>query len=343
MSKECNARERRSVSLGVGMTNACNLRCPHCYSRHNASSPSFLDVERLYRLLDAYPVTSINFGTGESILHPLFEQVLCDVLDRGIRVGLTSNGLTIQRMSRELLRRLHDVDVSLDFAASAEQDAFRGVGSFDSVAKAVDILLEEQVRWSLVSVLMAANTPASITCVFELAKKHGCHFRVNLLKRVQEGVPSASYDVFWETVGRLLSRGTLVACSEPIVRAACRLPDNVGDPCGTHSLRLHPDGTLSACVYLHGVSVPKRQSSSSPRECFIDCDYWNVIPSACAGCDLVSTCKGGCPARRFYGAGLDRPDEYCFRQRGAELRFVPLIADAAELVHANYLCTMILV
>ena len=53
-----------AFSVGIGLTNECNLRCAHCYR------PDMV-VERLTRadvrrVCDAVPAASMNFGVGEN-------------------------------------------------------------------------------------------------------------------------------------------------------------------------------------------------------------------------------------------------------------------------------------
>ena len=55
-------------SVGVGLTNACDLACAHCY--RDTARIDQLTLHQVTAVCDALPVRSINLGTGENGLHP---------------------------------------------------------------------------------------------------------------------------------------------------------------------------------------------------------------------------------------------------------------------------------
>src|SRR5215468_1052160 len=120
-----------AFSIGIGLTNECNLRCPHCYR------PDMV-VERLTRrdvrrVCDAISAASMNLGVGENGLHSEYRGILDDLAARGIKTSITSNGLSVERLDDGELRRFHSVELSLDFPTEAEHDAFRGEGNWRTV------------------------------------------------------------------------------------------------------------------------------------------------------------------------------------------------------------------
>src|SRR5215472_9662585 len=79
-------------SIGLGLTNDCNLACAHCYRDTDRIDRLTLDDVR--RVCDSVPVRSVNLGTGENGLHPDFRSILRYLRDRGITIALTSNGFS---------------------------------------------------------------------------------------------------------------------------------------------------------------------------------------------------------------------------------------------------------
>ena len=63
-----------AFSVGIGLTNECDLRCPHCY-RPDATVDR-LSLETVRRVVSALPVASMNLGVGENGLHPEYRAVL---------------------------------------------------------------------------------------------------------------------------------------------------------------------------------------------------------------------------------------------------------------------------
>jgi len=82
-----------AFSIGIGLTNECDLRCPHCY-RPDATVDR-LSLSTVRRVLDALPVGSMNLGVGENGLHPEYRAVLDFLAERRIKTSITSNGTSI--------------------------------------------------------------------------------------------------------------------------------------------------------------------------------------------------------------------------------------------------------
>ena len=78
--------------FGIGLTNNCNFRCKHCYS--SRKKIYYIGFEKIRDLWDNIPIKSINFGTGESGLHPQFRKILAYIASKGIKTSLTTNGYT---------------------------------------------------------------------------------------------------------------------------------------------------------------------------------------------------------------------------------------------------------
>lgn len=121
----------RWLSVGLGLTNDCNLACAHCY--RDTDRVDRLTLDDVRRICDSVPVRSVNLGTGENGLHPDFRKILRYLRDRGITTALTSNGYSAAALNDEELGWLSDLEFSLDFATEAEQDSWRGPGNWQLV------------------------------------------------------------------------------------------------------------------------------------------------------------------------------------------------------------------
>ena len=111
-----------AYSLGLGLTNECNLACAHCYRPTDGTFR--LSLQDVRRICDSLPVASANLGTGENGLHPEYNAVVEHLLGRDIKTSLTTNGYTVQVMPDPLLRSLSEVEFSFDFPTPREQDPF---------------------------------------------------------------------------------------------------------------------------------------------------------------------------------------------------------------------------
>ena len=52
------------ISLGLGLTNECNLKCAFCY--RDPTRADRLSLEQVKSVIECLPVRSVNLGTGEN-------------------------------------------------------------------------------------------------------------------------------------------------------------------------------------------------------------------------------------------------------------------------------------
>jgi MoaA/NifB/PqqE/SkfB family radical SAM enzyme len=76
-----------AFSVGISLTNECNLRCPHCYRPDLGVDR--LSLRDIQRVCDSIPVQSMNLGVGENGLHPLYRAMLDYLAARGIVTSIT--------------------------------------------------------------------------------------------------------------------------------------------------------------------------------------------------------------------------------------------------------------
>src|SRR5262249_3064843 len=145
--------EPLGLSVGVGLTNDCNLACAHCY-RDTVAIDS-LSLEDVKVLCDSIPVRAINLGTGENALHPEFRQILAYINGRGIRTTITSNGYSVSVLSDDEVRAFNDVEFSLDFPTEAEQDGFRGTGNWRLIFDQMERCRRLNVNVTITAVMMS--------------------------------------------------------------------------------------------------------------------------------------------------------------------------------------------
>jgi radical SAM protein with 4Fe4S-binding SPASM domain len=331
-----------TLSLGVGLTNACDLACAHCYR----------ETERIDRLspaevltaCDCLPVGSVNLGTGENGLHPEYAAIVAALGARGVKLSLTSNGYTIERSSDETLRRFREIEVSIDFPTEAEQDAFRGADNWRRVMASIDRARRLGVTVTVLSVMMKTNY-RRLPEIAEVAFARGANYRVNVYQPVKTDAFTLSYEEFWDGFRRLLGAARLVSTTEPILNAMLGAPFRNGSGCGRETVRVTPRGEIIPCVYwgrsdLRLADLPAHGAEgvlASPQFARV-----RTVPEVCRGCPFVDTCHGGCAGRRELGGGVERPDPYCPLVRGKRVELDWLAAGQRELLKTGSACTTVL-
>jgi len=126
-------------------TNACNLRCRHCYQNAGPKPlPNELTFEEKLNVLDQLDkmeIPSIAFSGGEPTIHPDFIPIVEEASKRGIYTAVATNGLAFANESfteKALKAGLNYVEVSLDSTDPKVHDEFRGVkGAWDLAVKGI--------------------------------------------------------------------------------------------------------------------------------------------------------------------------------------------------------------
>src|SRR3989441_7794960 len=164
------------LALGVGLTNACDLECAHCY--RDTRRIDQVSLEQVTSACECLPVRSVNLGTGENGLHPHYAEIVRALAARGVKLSLTSNGFTIDRSSDETLKAFREVEVSIDFPTEAEQDAFRGPGNWKRVMAGIERARRLGITVTVLSVMMKTNyrrLPEIARVAFAAGADHRVH------------------------------------------------------------------------------------------------------------------------------------------------------------------------
>jgi radical SAM protein with 4Fe4S-binding SPASM domain len=328
-------------SLGLGLTNECNLSCAHCYRPTGGAYR--LSLEDVRRICDSLPVASANLGTGENGLHPQYNAVVEHLLGRGTKTSLTTNGYTVQVMPDALLKSLSEVEFSFDFPTPPEQDAFRGPGSWDMAMHAMQRCRSLGIEVTIIAVMMKTNY-ARLPEVARLARDCGAHFRVNVYQPVKSDAFSMTYEEFWDGWRRLFEVAGLVSTTEPIVNAMLGLNSLSGCACGRRTIRVTPLRRVIPCVYWTGDGLPLERLWELKEAIFQTDDFCaaRLVPAACCGCAFEPSCAGGCVGRRLLAGDITAPDPYCPIIRHDLTRPTARMARGKVLLKSGSACTTIL-
>jgi radical SAM protein with 4Fe4S-binding SPASM domain len=323
-------------SVGIGLTNDCNLACAHCY--RDTGRVDNISLAQIDRICQAIPVDAMGMGTGENALNPEFPAIVRYLHQRGIKLSIASNGYSLTTIPDDVLRAFHDVEVSIDFASEAEQDAFRGAGNWALVHRAIERSQGLDIEVSILATLMRTNCDQMDQLV-ALARRNGTNLRVNAFQAVKTDAYCLTYDEFWKGYRRLFAAGQVISCSEPVVRAALGL-DDVQSPCGRQSIRFNPRGEIIPCVYwpVDARSVRRIDDLASAEDAPLESEAFRAArktPPKAADCP----CQGGCASRRALNGSLDAHDDYCPWVRGDRIELSWQAAQAKDLMRSGNVCT----
>jgi MoaA/NifB/PqqE/SkfB family radical SAM enzyme len=214
-----------AYSVGVGLTNECNLQCPHCYRPDMVINR--LTLQEIQRVCEAIPVKSMNLGVGENGLHPDYHAILDYLASRGIVTSITSNGLSTELLTDAELRRFRSLEFSLDFPTEPEHDAFRGQGNWRTVMQALERCGNLDLPVTVTAVMMRLNYD-KLSALARVAASFGANLRVNVYQPSKTEHFSVSYEQFWAGFTQLLESTRLVATTEPVLAAVLGLESFAG-------------------------------------------------------------------------------------------------------------------
>lgn len=328
-------------SLGIGLTNECNLACSFCY--RDPARTDRLSLGQVQDVLARLPVRSVNLGTGENGMHPEFRAMLAFLRTQPVKLTITSNGHSIAVLGDEDLRSFADVEFSLDYPTREEQDAQRGAGNWDLIQEQAARCRRLGVGVTIIAVMMRTNH-MRLADIAEVARAFDAPLRLNVYQAVRSDAFALTYDEYWEGFAALFSRTDAIAIGEPLVRAMAGLPPRTGG-CGVATVRVTPRATVQPCVYWPGGGAPLDVllglgEGIAATEAFAAA---RSLPRACAECRFRPACGGGCAGRRRLMDALDQPDPYCPVVRGDDWRLQVRMAPRRELPKLESACTTIVV
>jgi len=114
------------------ITKKCNLNCKHCYANAGAESTDDITTDQakqIIDILDKNSVPIISFSGGEPLIRDDIFELTKYASDKGIYVGLATNGTLITPHKAKQMKKagIKFVQISLDGATAETHDSFRGV------------------------------------------------------------------------------------------------------------------------------------------------------------------------------------------------------------------------
>src|ERR1700723_4290584 len=329
------------ISLGLGLTNECNLTCAFCY--RDPTRADRLCLDQVKAVMERLPIQSVNLGTGENGMHPDFKAILAYLRMQPIKLTITSNGHSVAVLKDDELRAFHDIEFSLDYPTQAEQDAQRGNGNWELIHQQAERCVRLGVPVTIIAVMMKANY-LRLAEVARVAKRFAAPLRVNVYQAVRSDTYALSYGEYWEGFGSLFAETDVIAIGEPLVRAMAGLPPLRGG-CGVSTVRVTPRATTQPCVYWPGSGEPLSELIAMGSDILDSAPYEKArpLPHACQPCEFRESCHGGCAGRRRLQGALLEPDYYCPIIRGERPRLQVRMAATRDLPKLSSSCTTVVI
>jgi mycofactocin radical SAM maturase len=339
------------ICLTWEITYACNLACIHCLSSSGRRDPRELSTAEAEAVIDelrAMQVFYVNIGGGEPTIRSDFYELVDYAVSNGVGVKFSTNGSTITRERSERLAATDylDVQISIDGATAATNDAVRGDGSFAMARRAMEHLAAAGFGPFKISVVITRHNIAELDSLQALADGYGAQLRLTRLRPSGRGAdtwhdlhPTAEQQV--ELYRWLLDHpNTLTGDSFFHLSALGEALPGL-NLCGAGRVvcLIDPVGDVYACPFvLHDqFRAGSVRADGGFTQVWRESELFRSLrepesAGACASCGSYDACQGGCMAAKFFtGLPLDGPDPECVRGHG-ELALVGATAAAAASV-----------
>jgi radical SAM protein with 4Fe4S-binding SPASM domain len=135
-------------SLGIELTNNCNLGCPFCATGSGLSSrkKGYMPIElfqKICRELSPYIVKTMFYFQGESMMHPGFFEMLEGARDMGAVISTNGHFLDSESCKKLSEARLDKIIVSIDGISESTYLKYRKKGNLDKVLSGIEELSYE--------------------------------------------------------------------------------------------------------------------------------------------------------------------------------------------------------
>jgi mycofactocin radical SAM maturase len=321
---------RAPVNVTWEISAKCNLQCRHCLSADvgepDAAELDFKQCCAFIDELDRMEVFQINFGGGE----PFLRKDFCDILDyahsKGITTCVSTNGTRLDEnlATRLVGMKLLRIQVSLDGATAATNDAIRGSGTYEKILEGIALLSRQGFPHLSINTVVTRANFCEIEQLCELAGHYGVKTRLSRFrpsgnaKRVWQEFHLDNSQLAW--LSDFLSARHDVLTGDSFFSITKEDRRELGvNMCGAARMTCSvlPDGSVYPCAFLcderfRGGNILRESLS----DIWLHSAAFNAIRAirveACESCNRFSLCHGGCPAVAYFLAkSLNHADPEC--------------------------------
>ena len=151
--------------LNIYLTNACNLRCPHCFMKAGKRLANELTKDEWISVLREFKEcggTAVTLTGGEPTMHPGFRTIIESAHEMGLQLTVLTNGiLWNDELIDELSSCMAEVQISIDGVDDASNAKIRQAGTFETLVRNVIRFSRNGVRVSVATTFTNDNIDAA--------------------------------------------------------------------------------------------------------------------------------------------------------------------------------------
>ena len=149
-------------SVGLAITNRCNLNCIHCNMSSGKEKENELTKQECFKLIDEFAMKNISrlmFLGGEPLVRKDFFEIANYAINKKIPVGFTTNGILINKeLILKELYKFNLIRVSLDSPEYTIHEKIRNKkGVFDITLNNIKLLVKYGIDVAVVTCVSHLN------------------------------------------------------------------------------------------------------------------------------------------------------------------------------------------
>ena len=306
--------------LNIYITNACNLKCKHCFMLSGNKLENELTLGDWMKVLTSFKENGgefVTFSGGEPLMFKNFPQIISHVHDLGLKSTVLSNGLLwSDKLIHELAPFIDEIQFSLDGVDEETNSMVRGSGHFEKVVDTIVKFANAGVKTSVATTFTYDNLNENTQTRYK-----------NLVDLIKE--KTSGKDVFFKLSKKLLPGRDVHFTAEENEKYSAIIKDIekhvdenadyenflaghtanlVAINCGLGGISVSSDGNVYFCNRINEMesfgNVTEKPMSffmEKGKEIHLATSVDNVIP--CKDCELRYICDGGCRIDDFDFAG----------------------------------------
>ena len=311
----------RNVYLYI--TEACQLRCEHCYMGERLERAfkmpytSVMDTLATWRRMGGSKLTILG---GEPTLHPDYIRIIRSAKALGYEhVITTSNGLrpAARKFAEMVPEDFSYVQISLDGGSAASHDRIRGPGTFDEAMSTIRELCARGFDTRIICTVNRANLDDCLD-LLDIADELGVSLtKFHVFSVIGSGHGAAEWGIqpyewidFYERLERIAVGHRTRVWYQPTYARRERMAGYARDGyrgCIGRTLdriSIFPDGRAYVCSFLfdtdlHFANMVDGKVVLNKESNEFDLFTGVLRDASCGSCKVGASCMGGCPAEEL--------------------------------------------
>lgn len=331
--------------IQIYLTNACNMRCPHCYMFSGEKSTNELtlsEIERLIVKFAEYGGKKVVFTGGEVSLRQDLKRIISSAKSNNLEVEVLTNGINWNTYMFDWAKDLIDhVQISIDGYNEEENSKVRGDGNFNKALKTVEELVDRGISTRIAITpryhsKLHEDIPKYCSFVKKLLKKYrgkafGCSFSGEMMEGRNGGLSLSEQKYYKDCIGEIECQIYGTSKYQSFIETFKQ--HIIADNCAFGQLSVASNGNVFLCP-----KITNLNPIGNIRTCNLDdlfklsfeasnqSNINNLYP--CCECELKYICGGECRIEHFsYMKQGQLPTKDCKSERECNLEYKKQIYD----------------